>query len=102
MKMFSKVLGSWEFWVMVGLFALGYGLMSKIESLATNKDTLLPIFTEKTIILSNNSNKFCKLIHFSLSEIRLLSYELSVVGNTVVEILTDDIDSFSFRIEILK
>ena len=43
MKMFSKVLGSWEFWVMVGLFALGYGLMSKIESLATNKDTLLPI-----------------------------------------------------------
>ena len=43
MKMFSKVLGSWEFWVMVGLFALGYGLMSKIESLATHKDTLLPI-----------------------------------------------------------
>jgi len=36
-------LGSWEFWVMVGLFALGYGLMSKIESLATHKDTLLPI-----------------------------------------------------------
>ena len=43
MKMFSKVLTSWEFWVMVGLFFLGYGLMSKIESLATNKDTLLPI-----------------------------------------------------------
>mgnify|MGYP000393833265 FL=1 len=43
MKMFNKVLASWEFWTMVGLFFLGYGLMSKIESLATNKDTLLPI-----------------------------------------------------------
>lgn len=41
--MFSKVLGSWEFWTMVGLFILGYGLMSTIESLATHKDTLLPI-----------------------------------------------------------
>lgn len=55
MRSFSKVLASWEFWVMVGLFALGYGLMSTIESLATNKDTLLPIFTEKTIILSNGA-----------------------------------------------
>jgi len=43
MKMFNKVLASWEFWTMVGLFILGYGLMSTIESLATNKDTLLPI-----------------------------------------------------------
>lgn len=41
--MFNKVLASWEFWTMVGLFILGYGLMSKIESLATYKDTLLPI-----------------------------------------------------------
>lgn len=43
MNTFSKILGSWEFWVMVGLFILSFILMSTIESISIYKDTLLPI-----------------------------------------------------------
>ena len=43
MNVFSKILGSWEFWVMVALFALSILSMSTIESVAVHKDTLLPV-----------------------------------------------------------
>ncbi len=42
MNVFSKILGSWEFWVMVALFALSILLMSTIEAIAAYKDTLWP------------------------------------------------------------
>jgi hypothetical protein len=42
MRSFSKVLGSWEFWTMVALFALSILLMSTIEAVAVYKDTLWP------------------------------------------------------------
>ena len=39
----TKIFRHWSFWLMVGLFVLAIILTTTIESLAENKNTLLPL-----------------------------------------------------------